>query len=77
MGYIRGSHPTGMFKCVNCGKEFNYLYANATEYNTYCFDGENYDLKEPYTEEIEYACPSCGKKLTTDEREARRLLKQA
>jgi len=48
-----------------------------TEYNTYCFDGENYDLKEPYTEEIEYACPGCGKKLTMDEEEPRRLLKQA
>jgi len=48
-----------------------------TEYNTYCFDGENYELKEIYTGEIEYACPGCGKKLTTDEEEARRLLKQA
>ena len=65
-----------MFKCANCGKEFNYLYANATEYNTYCFDGENYELKEIYTGEIEYASPGCGKKLTMDEEEARRLLKQ-
>jgi|GEM_PF-4203390 len=26
-----------MFKYANCGKEFNYLYAHATEYNTYLF----------------------------------------
>jgi len=66
-----------MFKCANCGKEFNYLYAHATEYNTYLFDGENYEWRGAYTAEIEYACPECGGTLTMNEEEARRLLKQA
>jgi hypothetical protein len=62
-------------RCPECGREVGFLWCSATEYATYAYDGEDFELKECVTDEMDFSCPQCGAVMAHKTDEAKEILK--
>ncbi len=65
-----------MITCPKCGNKIDYLLCFTTEYNTYCFDGEDFIVHERLVKDVKFVCPECEEVVARGWREAEALLKE-